>query len=169
VAQSRDSLSFDATIGVTAASSGKLYNGSGGISGEVTLGLRLHPERPLTVLGAIGVGRVGLFDVGGDALCVPRPPTAGTTSECAPPFPNLTHVAVLGGVEEHAGTLTLRALAGPAVYAGDGPWFGAQTQLDGAIGFSHLALVAAVRGTWIERETGERFLLRSLEFGLRVQ
>jgi hypothetical protein len=64
----------------------------------------------------------------------------------------------------------VRALAGPASYGGGGPsGVGAQLHVDGASGFKHLALVGAVRGSWVVRVTGEMLFSRSLEFGLRVE
>ena len=170
-AQARNSVSLDATIGASAASGGKqLYASSGSISGEVTLGVRLHAERALAALGAISVGRRARFEGNGDGRCVIPAATEGTSGQCEPPFPDPNHVGVLGGVEVRQEELSLRALAGPAFYAGDGPsGFGVQTQLVGAIDYSHLALVAAVRESWISRVTGERFRFFSFELGLRVQ
>jgi hypothetical protein len=156
---------------VSGASGGtQRYVSSGSIAGEATLGVRLHSERALAALGAISVGRRARFEGNGDSRCVVPPPTDATSGQCEPLFPNPNHVAVLGGVEIRQEDLSLRALAGPAFYAGDGPsGFGAQTQLDGAIGFSHLAFVAAVRESWISRVTGEGFRFFSLELGLRVK
>src|SRR5215831_1453793 len=167
-AQTRESLSLDATIGASAGSGRRQYYGSGDFAGEVTLGLRFHPERTVAAIGALSVG--GRSHVGADdAICRLVDGSSGTSPRCAQHFPGLAHVGVLGGVERR-GVVSLRALAGPAFYAGEGaPGFGAQAQFDGAIGFSHLALVGAVRGSWIARVTGETFLFRSLEFGFRVR
>jgi len=167
-AQARDTVSLDATIGASAGSGGRQpYYGSGDIAGEVTLGIRFHPERTVASIGALSVGGRSRFGFGDTCRLLNGP---DGPPGCAPYFPALAHLGVLGGVERREGAGSLRALAGPAFYAGNGPsGFGAQTQLDGAAGFSHLLIVAAVRGSWIVRVTGETFFFRSLEFGLRVQ
>jgi len=167
-AQARDSLSLDATIGPSAGSGGRQpYYTSGDIAAEVTLAFRFHPERSVAGVGALSVG--GRGTVLSDDVCRLVDGPEGTFS-CAPKFPALNHIGILGGVESRASGVSMRVLAGPAFYAREGAsGFGAQTQLDGAIGFSHLALVAAVRGSWIVRVTGETFFFRSLEFGFRVQ
>lgn len=46
---------------------------------------------------------------------------------------------------------------------------GAQLHLDGAVGFTHLAFVVAVRGSFISRFNGETLRARSTEFGVRIQ
>jgi hypothetical protein len=171
-AQARSSLSLDATIGVSTGSGGRqLYNASSSsIAGEATLGVRFHPERAIAALGALSVGRRGRFEGNGDGRCVVPPPTVGANDECEPPFPNPSHVGFLGGIEARDGELSLRALAGPAFYAGDGPsGVGAQAQLDAAAGFSRLAFLVAVRQSWMSRVTGESLRFRSLEVGVRLQ
>jgi hypothetical protein len=167
-AQARDSLSLDATIGASTGLGGRRpYYNSGDIAAEMTLAFRFHPERSVAAVGALSVG--GRGTVLSDDVCRLVDGPGGAVS-CAPRFPALNHVGILGGVESRASRVSMRVLAGPAFYGREGAsGFGAQTQLDGAIGFSHLALVGAVRGSWIARVTGETFLFRSLEFGLRVQ
>jgi len=167
-AQTRDTLSLDATFGPSDGSGGRRpYYRSADIAGEVTLGLRFHPERTVAAVSALSVGGRSHFGFGDTCRLLNGP---NGPPGCAPYFPALAHVGVLGGIERREGAGSLRALAGPAFYGGDGPsGVGAQTQLDGAAGFSHLLLVAAVRGSWIVRVTGETFFFRSLEFGLRVQ
>jgi hypothetical protein len=64
----------------------------------------------------------------------------------------------------------LRAMVGPAFYAGQGAsGLGGQLELDAAAGPTHLAFVLAARGSVIARFNGERLRLGSGAFGLRVQ
>ena len=74
------------------------------------------------------------------------------------------------GVEQGASHDAVRLLVGPAFYGGSGSsGVGGQAQIDAAVGFTHLQLVAAVRGSLLRRFTGEAFRLGSFGFGLRIQ
>lgn len=166
-AQSRDPVSIDATIGLSTGSGGRLpYYSSDGIAGEITLTFRPHPERETAGVVAATVGGQSHFDGYGDK-CVVNPEYG---SGCLPAFPSFSHVGVLGGVEGQWPGFAMRALAGPAFYGGGGAsGIGGQLHLDGAIGFTHLAFVVAIRGCLVARVTGETLRSHSLEFGLRVQ
>jgi hypothetical protein len=166
VAQSHPALSLDVTLGGSSGSGGRQdYYDSDDISGEITLGMRQHPEPGLSWLSALTVGRRSPLEFGDK--CVVR---LGGSSGCAPAFPTFSHVGLLGGGEWRGPATALRVLAGPAFYAGGGPsGVGAQLGLDGAVGFRHLAFVAAARGSWIARVSGETLRCHSLEFGLRMQ
>ena len=166
VAQSHPALSLDVTLGGSSGSGGRQdYYDSVDISAEVTLGLRQHPERALSWLSAVTVGRRSPLEFGDK--CVVR---LGGGSGCAPAFPTFSHLGLLGGGEWRRAATAVRVLAGPAFYAGGGAsGLGAQLHLDGAVGFRHLAFVAAARGSWIARVSGEALRCHSLEFGLRVQ
>jgi hypothetical protein len=165
-AQALDSLTLEATVGASLGSGGRQpYANSGGIAGEVIFAVRPHPDRAAAWLGALTVG--GRGQIGHGDLCRVLPDRPG----CAPDFPNFGHVGLLAGREwRWPMNVDVRALAGPAYYGGDGPsGVGAQLHIDAASGFTHLALVGAVRGSWVVRVTGEMLFCRNLEFGLRVQ
>ncbi len=60
-------------------------------------------------------------------------------------------------------------LAGPAYYGGGGAsGFGGQFHVDGAVGFTHLAFIAAVRESVFSGGTDGTFRSRSFEFGFRI-
>ena len=64
-AQARDSLSLDATFGPSDGSGGRQpYYRSADIAGEVTLGLRFHPERTVAAVSALSVGGRSHFGFG---------------------------------------------------------------------------------------------------------
>jgi len=65
--------------------------------------------------------------------------------------------------------LVVGAFAGPAYYFGGASGLGGQLHVDAAAGFTHLQFVAAARGSWVDRFTGETLRAHSLELGLRVQ
>lgn len=165
-AQASDSLSLDATVGQNSVYGGRRpYFNSDGVSGEVTIALRFHPDRDVASIAALSVGGRASADHG-DVCAILPPPATG----CAPPYPDFAHVGIVGGVEMRAAALALRVLAGPAYYGGSGrSGLGAQFDVNGAIGFTHLALVFATRGTLLRRFDGESFHGRSIEAGLRVQ
>jgi hypothetical protein len=167
VAQARDRLSFDATVGPSLGSGGKQhYLQAGDVAGELTLAFRSHPDGIVTPLTAISAGRRSPAELGGDAKCVVAP---GDTA-CSPSFPAFGHVGLLGGIELRDYALTLRALAGPARYgAGGVSGWGGQFHVDGAIGFTHIELVAAARESLVSSSVAGTLHVRSLEFGLRVQ
>jgi hypothetical protein len=165
-AQSGDAVAFDATVGVSAGWGGsRLYTNQNAPAAEITLGIR--PAEKSARMFALTVGSRGLV-VGHGDLCRIAPPPA--EQGCLPDYPAVTHMGLLFGLEQSRLGVTVRALAGPAFFGmGGGSGLGGQFQADAAAGFSHLAAVAAVRGSLIARFTGERLRLGSLEFGLRIR
>jgi hypothetical protein len=166
--QPRDVLSLDLTIGRGTGSGGnQRYVSSDGIAAEMTLAFRPHPDHALGWMAAVALGRrSGPLDLG-DLQCIVR---IDANTGCLPGFPTFSHVGLIGGGEWRVSHLAVRALVGPAWYAGGGPsGVGAQAHGDVAIGFRHVALVAAARRSWVERVSHETLRCRSLEFGLRVQ
>lgn len=164
--QSRDSLSLDATLGPSVGSGGRgPYYSSDDVAGELTLTIRPHPDRDRSQIAALSVGGRTSLDFG-DRCVV----DVAAGSGCIPAFPTFSHVALLIGIEQQWGIAAVRALAGPAFYEGGGsPGMGAQLHLDGAVGFSHLAFVGAIRGSFVSRFDGESLRARSVEFGIRIQ
>jgi hypothetical protein len=165
-AQSRDSLSLDATIGPSVGSGGRRpYYSSNDIAGELTLTFRPHPDRASAWVAALSVGGRTSLEFGDRCVL-----DVAAGSVCAPAFPAFSHVALLVGIEKQWGIAAVRAFAGPGFYGGGGPsGLGAQVHLDGAVGFTHLALVGVIRGSFVSRFSGETIRAHSLEFGLRLQ
>jgi len=165
-AQATDRLSLDVTIGPSWGSGRRQqYDNTSGSAGEVVLALRLHPDRAVAPIAALSVGGQGSFTP--DAVCAVLPPPS---TGCEPEFPSFGHLGIVGGIELRRAAVDLRALTGPAFYEGGGKTgLGAQINLDGAVGFAHLAFVAAVRGSLVDRFNGDRLWCRSLELGLRIQ
>lgn len=165
-AQSHDSMSLDVTLGPSTGSGGsRYYYDSADIAGEITLAVRPHPDRSSTWIAALAVGRRTPAEFGDRCALDP-----GGGSGCAPAFPSFSHFGLLGGREWRRSHAEVRALAGPAYYWGGGSsGLGAQLHIDAATGFKHLQFVAAARGTWVDRFTGETLRAHSLEFGLRVE
>jgi hypothetical protein len=86
-----------------------------------------------------------------------------------PDFPTLSSLTALSGVEQTFG-LTLRALAGPAVFFGQspGPTFG----LEGRAVLStpsilHVALLFSARGAIIPNSRGQAYQMGALGAGIR--
>jgi hypothetical protein len=165
-AQSRDSLSLDVTLGPSSGSGGRrYYYDSADIAGEITLALRPHPDRASAWIAAVSVGRRTPAEFGD--RCALNP---GGAPGCAPAFPSFSHLGLLGGREWRTSHAGVRAFAGPAYYFGGGAsGLGGQLHADAAAGFTHLQFVAAVRGMWVDRFSGETLRAHSLEFGLRFQ
>lgn len=164
-AQSHDSLSLDVTLGPSTGSGGRrYYYDSADIAGEITLALRPHPDRASAWIAAVSVGRRTPAEFGD--RCAINP---GGAPGCAPAFPSFSHLGLLGGREWRRSQTEVRAFAGPAYYFGGASGLGGQLHVDAAAGFTHLQFVAAARGTWVDRFTGETLRAHSLEFGLRVQ
>ena len=165
-AQSRDTVSLEITVGASRGwGGGRNYIGEGGVAGEITLGIRARPGDATTRITAVTVGARSSFNF--TDVCV-MDTVAGFG--CRPRFPSVAHIGLLGGLERRRRAGALRVLAGPAFYGGkDASGLGAQLQLDAAVGFTHLALLLAARGSFILRPTGETLGLGSLGLGLRVQ
>ena len=165
-AQSRDRLSLDVTLGPSTGSGGRrYYYDSADMGAEITLALRPHPESLSGWIAAVAVGRHTPVEFGDPCALDP-----GGGSGCAPAFPSFSHLGLLGGREWRRSHGAVRALVGPAFYCGGGAsGLGGQLHVDAAAGFRHLQFVAAARGTWVDRFTGETLRAHSLEFGLRMQ
>ena len=161
-AQSSKSPSLDVTVGVSAGAGGHYFDRNG-LAGEITLA----PEHEHARLIAVAAGVRG--SLASSDICALE---AGPGSRCLPRLPTIAHFGVLGGWEyRHAGA-ALRAVAGPAVFVfgGDAPSrLGAQLGVDGAVGVTHVALVAAGRAGFVAPFTREPLRLGSLELGLRVR
>src|SRR5512146_1736884 len=162
-AQSRDSLSLDATLGPSIGSGGRgPYYSSDDVAGELTLTFRPHPDRDRSQIFALSLGRRTSMDFG-DRCVLDVAAGAG----CIPAFPAFSHVALLVGIEQQWGIAAVRALTGPGFYGGGGSsGMGAQLHLDGAVGFTHVAFVGAIRGSFVSRFNGETLRARSVEFGI---
>jgi len=164
-AQSYDALALDVTLGPSTGAGGRrYYYKSDGVAAEITFAVRPHSERASAWVAAVTLGRRTPAEFGD--LCAIDP--SGSPG-CAPAFPSFSHLGLLGGREWRASHAEVRAFAGPAYYFGGASGLGGQLHLDAAAGFTHLQFVAAVRGTWVDRFTGETLRAHSLEFGLRVQ
>jgi hypothetical protein len=164
-AQTHDKFSFDLTVGTSAGADGRQHYVANDVAGEATVAFRPHPDRIAAPLAAITLGRRSPATGHGDAKCVLFLDQGG----CAPYFPAFSHVGLIGGIELRATHLDVRVLAGPARYgAGSASGWGGQFHVDGAIGFTHLALVAAGRRSWISSSTGW-LRCRSWEMGLRIE
>jgi hypothetical protein len=169
-AQTRDAFTLDLTVGHSVVSGGRRqYYSPNDVSGEVTLGYRLHPDHSVAPIAALTVGRRSPAELGhGDGRCIVFLDQPGPG--CAPHFPAFGHVGLLGGLELRASNMALRALAGPAIYgAGAESGFGGQFHIDGAIGFTHLAIVVAVRQSVFKSDDDGTIRSRSWELGFRIQ
>jgi hypothetical protein len=165
VAQSVHPFATDVTIGAGTGQGGHYFDRTG-LAAEVTL----VPEHEKALIAAFTVGARGTMASGDICAFEGPPPPNGQPLHCLDRFPTIVHLGVLGGLE-HAGSFaSVRAIAGPALYGGSTAFgLGGQFQLDAAAGFTHLAVVAAVRGSLIARPTADPLRLNSLQFGLRVR
>jgi hypothetical protein len=159
-----DSVTFEATLGGGHGSGMHRYAEPGAVAGTVLLGLRSAPGAPRGRIYAITAGGQSNLDFGDK--CQLASPTA---SGCLPEFPPTSHVAVLIGQEWRSLGGEIRAMIGPAAFFGGSTGLGPQAVLDGAMGTTHLELVAALHGSYDFRFDGERLRLMSFEFGLRIQ
>ncbi|HEY9226094.1 MAG TPA: hypothetical protein VIP11_05575 [Gemmatimonadaceae bacterium] len=167
VAQRRDVVSFDVTLGAGRAWGGRLnYVDEPAVGGEITVGIRSKPDETLSRVAAVAAG--GQFRLGrGDKCSIDL---SATVSACRPNYPDMGHIAVLGGLEHRQTSYTsLRALIGPALYMGGASGLGGQVQFDASAGFSHIALVAVARGNLLVRYSGEPMRFGWIGFGFRVQ
>lgn len=158
-AQSAPHLSLDLAVGVSSGGGGR-YMGREGIAAELTITAKHRVAR----LAAVSAGvRASLA---GDE-CVPAP---GIGSGCLDSYPTIAHLGVLGGTERPMGAGTLRVLAGPAIYGGDGrSGIGGQCQVDVAFGVPRVALTLGAQGDVVARFGGETLYLGSLRLGLRLR
>ena len=164
-AQSHRAFALDVTLGPSTGSGGRrYYYSSDDIAAEITLAVRPHSERASAWVAAITLGRRTPVEFGDPCAIDP----SGSPG-CAPAFPSFSHLGLLGGREWRTSHAEVRAVAGPAYYFGGASGLGGQLHLDAAAGFTHLQFVAAARGSWVDRFTGEALRAHSLEFGLRVQ
>ena len=162
-AQLGDTPALDVNVGAgTSWGGNRHYTERGAVAGEVTLAWRTRPEH----------ARVYALSIGGQAApatgdtCLIQPGSTG----CAPQFPGVSHIALLTGVQQGTSHGAARLLFGPAFYGGAGSsGVGGQAQIDAAVGFTHLQLVAAVRGSLLRRFKDETFRLGSFGLGLRIQ
>lgn len=159
-AQSVTSPSLDLTVGAGSSRGGDYANrlAVGGAAVFVV------PSTSTFIVGAtIGAqARLGHGDV---CVISTHPPPA-----CVPDFPDVAYGAVLFGAQASLPGIQLRAMAGPAYYGmSGGSGLGAQGHVDAAVGFSHVALIGALRGSALRRFNGLSLELGSLEFGLRLR
>lgn len=151
-------VTMDLTIGIGTGWGGEYFDRAA-VHAELTL----IPEHDAARVGAFTIG-ARATPASGDKCALDR-----TRTRCLDRFPALIHIGVLGGLEALTSAGTLRAMAGPAVYAGHGPpGVGALLHLDAAGGFTHLAVVAAARGGIVVRKS-ETLRIGSLEFGIRLR
>ena len=154
-AQSRGAVSTDVTVGPSTGWGGpRNLDDRNGYAGELTIGRRTRPDDETTRMVALTIGS-----------------HLSLQNKCGcPSFPSINHLGLLGGLERRGRLGAVRAMAGPAFYAGDGAsGMGGQLHLDAAAGVSHLELVLAARGSVVVRFTGEVLGLSSLQFGVRLQ
>jgi len=162
-AQAQSNVSVDVTVGPSRASGDRNYHSDGAAAGEFTIGFRGAERRWLT--GAFTVGVSGQLAHGDE--CILESPT---DYRCRPGHPNVAHAGALAGGEWRHSGVSLRGLAGPAVYKGmDSGGFGGQFQVDFAAGSSHVAIVAVLRAGLSYFASGESLRLGAWGVGLRFQ
>jgi len=116
-----------------------------------------------TVAFAVGYARFG----GNGDSCGLVP---GQPAQCLGDFPSTYHASMLFGASHRFGAASLRALAGPALFVGDGsPGIGPQTQIDAAFGVQHVEFAVGYRASLIRRAAGETQGLGDGLLGLRFR
>jgi hypothetical protein len=93
-------------------------------------------------------------------------------TRCLGELPGTYHLGVFGGLERaNKSGDALRVMVGPAYFGrggGDDGSFGALARIDGAAGFGHVALIAALQGA-LGVHPEETLRLGTLLFGIRIQ
>ena len=141
-AQTARPFSMDVTIGASTGWGGRYFSRPG-VAAEVTL----TPEHEAARVFAITFGGRGT-PASGD-ICVFD---NGPGSRCLKRFPAFAHLGVITGVERQSPVGTVRAMLGPAFYAGQGASaLATQLQLDASAGFRHVAFMIARPATALAR------------------
>ena len=159
-AQAARPFSMDVTVGASTGWGGRYFSRPG-VAAEVTL----TPSHQAARVVAITFGGRGTL-ASGD-ICVFE---SGPGSRCLKRFPAFAHLGMLAGLEQPSPIGTIRAMLGPAFYAGQGKSaLGAQVQVDASAGFRHVAFMVAGRASALARFSGERLGLGSLQAGFRIR
>ncbi len=163
---SRRAVSVEVALGPSVGKGGRRdYVNDGGAAAELLVGVRRVADRHR--MWAVTAGSRGSI-ANGDSCFVRIPPTG--EPGCRPDYPTMVHLGVLGGWELRRSAFSLRAMGGPALYRGLGEYgVGAQSQLDAAVGSSHVAIVTALRVNAVSLLSGESLRYRSLTVGLRFR
>ena len=167
-AQEGPGFSFDANIGGGHAFGGGHLNvrGFGSADGMLAIGRR-RPSVSSVLLGLAVNVQQKFGSRADECVIVVDFPT------CLPSFPNLTSVALLGGVSHAAplaGSVAVMGGAGTYFVEGGGTAFGFQGRIDAGSGIrAHTAIVLSLRGSLLPNLQGSAFTTVEAGLGFRIQ